>query len=868
MKGKPYGHGEDLDAYLARTVYPALFERLDSAFPEYGWERRSGHWTATRWPAGFPYPVDNENPDRLMVYPDRPYWVKVHGHEGVRFLDLVNNGQKPKGPDFLAAVRKLCDLAGVRFPERSLTPEQAETARKNEARRSILDTVMDYARERLWASSGKDARAYLHARGFTDEDIRSLGLGLYESASVAREAILRAGHDEKEAEDSAVLWKKLEGYIVIPWADDHGRPLTLYGRWKEKTPPAGTPKTIALPGEGTKRSPLYFDRARDAGHKDLVLVEGVFDAALLQVKGDSRAVASVAAQLNENQLETLRRHHVRSVYICGDPDGGGDRGTLANMAALEKAGIKAYVVPRLPDKMDPDEYVQAHGIDAWKALVSQSEHAYGFRAREIVERHKASGDGENVWTDRSFEEALAYDERTTDPRARVDLDRYFWPVVRTSLDLPEETVRECLEERRRQADRNKEQKALEEQARAHERLLEEYRENLAEMGAEAALHHLHEEIDRLRRGGLRRKVEEVLHVAEELRHHEERLEKWRGREYIGLPQKTLPDLDEATLGLRGLMVLAAAPNVGKTALSVQLGTDIVVHNPDACFVFLSLEMTRWDILSRIKCRLAEMDWKTLVFGSQRSRGEVGFYTAEELGRLQNAERKLQDIGDRIVILDEKNFPQDEATVEKLVREVQAVKARTGAARAFVLVDYLQVFPIPEHEARNIRTDLDADKWRIGAMRDLRDYLEDDAVMVISEARKPSGNAGEKWGGALADVMGAARGAYTPDMVFLFSPFTDEELSEEFDLWKETGKGDSRKKALDKEAVQKKRDSLQEAGLSLNKLIIAKGRDGVTRKEIPLSFWFRRSAFIEGTDSNNVTNVYQSGKINVAAKGKR
>jgi replicative DNA helicase len=314
------------------------------------------------------------------------------------------------------------------------------------------------------------------------------------------------------------------------------------------------------------------------------------------------------------------------------------------------------------------------------------------------------------------------------------------------------------------------------------------------------------------------------------------------------------------------MLLAAAPNVGKTALAVQLGTDIVVHNEDACFVFLSLEMSRWDVLSRIKCRLAAVDWKTLVFGSQRSRGEVGFYTAEELGRLQKAERILQNMGDRIVILDERNFP--EPTVEKLVREVQAVKARTGAARAFVLLDYLQVFPIPEHEARNIRTDLDADKWRIGAMRDLRDYLEDDAVMVISEARKPSGNAGEKWGGALADVMGAARQAYTPDMVFLFSPFTDEELSEEFDLWKETGKGDSRKKALDKEAVQKKRDSLQETGLSLNKLIIAKGRDGVTRKEIPLTFRFRNSTFDEGIDSNNSGNVYESVNINVSRKGRR
>lgn len=863
MKGKPYGHTEDLDAYLARTVYPALFGRLDSAFPEYGWQSRGEHWTATNWPASFPYPVGNENPDRLMVYRDRPYWIKVHGHEGVRFLDLVNGGQKPKGPDFLAAVRKLCDLAGVRFPERSLTPEQAEAARKNEARRSVLDTVMDYAQARLWASSGKDARTYLHARGFTDEDIRSLGLGLYESASAAREAILQAGHEEKEAEDAAVLWKKLQGYILIPWADDHGRPLTIYGRWKEKTPPAETPKTIALPGEGTKRSPLYFDRARAAHEKDLVLVEGVFDAALLQVKGDARAVASVAAQLNENQVETLRRHHVRSVYICGDPDGGGDRGTLANVAALEKAGIKAYVVPRLPDGVDPDEYVQAHGIDAWKDLVSRSEHAYAFRAREIVDRHKAGG--EAIWTDRAFEDALAHDERTTDPRARVDLDKYFWPVMRTSLDLPEDTVRECLQDRRRQADRNREQKALEKQSRAHERLLDEYRENLAEMGPEAALRRLHEEIDRLRRGGLRLKVEEVLHVAEELRAHEERLEKWRGREYIGLPQKTLEALDEATLGLRGLMVLAAAPNVGKTALSVQLGTDIVVHNEDACFVFLSLEMTRWDILSRIKCRLAEMDWKTLVFGSQRSRGEVGFYTAEELGRLQKAERSCRT-WDRIVILDEKNFPQDEATVEKLVREVQALKARTGTTRAFVLVDYLQVFPIPEHEARNIRTDLDADKWRIGAMRDLRDYLEEDAVMVISEARKPSGTSGDKWGGALADVMGAARGAYTPDMVFLFSPFTDEDLAEQFGLWKTDKKGDGQK--LDKEAVQKKRETLQETGLSLNKLIIAKGRDGVTRKDIPLSFWFKRSAFIEGTDSNNVSNVYQYDKINVGGKRSR
>jgi hypothetical protein len=195
----------------------------------------------------------------------------------------------------------------------------------------------------------------------------------------------------------------------------------------------------------------------------------------------------------------------------------------------------------------------------------------------------------------------------------------------------------------------------------------------------------------------------------------------------------------------------------------------------------------------------------------------------------------------MVILDEKNFPQDGITVEKLVRQVQAIKARTGTTRTFVLVDYLQVFPIhvPEDEARLIRTELDADKWRIGAMRDLRDYLEDDAVMVISETRKPS-NPGETWGDKLADVMGAARGSYTPDMVLLFTPFTDEDLAKKFNLW-------AGNKKLDPVKVKEQRDALQAAGLSPNKLVIAKGRDGVTRREIPLSFWYRQSRFKEGID---------------------
>jgi hypothetical protein len=56
----------------------------------------------------------------------------------------------------------------------------------------------------------------------------------------------------------------MTGYAVFPWADASGQPMTHYGRWPAKTVPddEADKKTLALPGEGTKASPLYFDRAR------------------------------------------------------------------------------------------------------------------------------------------------------------------------------------------------------------------------------------------------------------------------------------------------------------------------------------------------------------------------------------------------------------------------------------------------------------------------------------------------------------------------------------------------------------------------------------------------------------------------------
>jgi putative DNA primase/helicase len=390
------GGGVDLGTLLHQEVYPRLnvgdvFKHKDHDF----------HGNASKVRGGCPWHESESGTSFNVSLPSLLWYCGGCdvGGTPVDYLHKLQHGvrSRPRGADFVAVARRLFELAGVPFPERELTEEEKERGRRADVRRSILQVVNAHCRDLLATDSpaAAAARAYLDRRGFTDADVAELELGLYGDLRGLQARLGRAGFDCADVAGSFALDTEMVGYVVFPWYDDGGRPLTLYGKWPGKTPPGKRPKTTALPNpkdatgkewERTKRSPLYMDRALRAGHKRLVLVEGVTDAALPQVRGDTRVVACVAGLLSEQQLETLARRRVESVVICLDPDTAGDANILRNVRHLLHAGIDAFVAPRLPNGQDPDEFVLAHGLDAWREHVGRCEHGYRFAARDIIKR--------------------------------------------------------------------------------------------------------------------------------------------------------------------------------------------------------------------------------------------------------------------------------------------------------------------------------------------------------------------------------------------------------------------------------------------------------------------------------------------------
>lgn len=326
---------------------------------------------------------------------------------------------------------------------------------------------------------------------------------------------------------------------------------------------------------------------------------------------------------------------------------------------------------------------------------------------------------------------------------------------------------------------------------------------------------------------------------------EEKLKTRRGKKYLGLCQKTIPEIDDKFLGLRKLIVLAAAPNVGKTALTNQFVIDVLKNHPEACVVYFSLEMGTDDLLIRMVCNQAQMDYRTFVLGSDAKNGGLireAFFNASEMESIMEAEAFLKSLKNRLQIVDKELYPF--LTASHAIAHIEAVKQRSQCERVFVVIDYLQVWPLnPQVKFFN---ENEIDKWRMGEAMKISKAIGEDPIIVISEARKPQGD--NKWGGDMSDVMGAARMTYSPDAVLLFSQLGFQEFS---NLWTNGGKltRHQRKNAIEsqkapEEDIQRLSEYLEHEGISICRLDMPKGRDGMQKFSILLEFLYRKNIFKE------------------------
>lgn len=290
------------------------------------------------------------------------------------------------------------------------------------------------------------------------------------------------------------------------------------------------------------------------------------------------------------------------------------------------------------------------------------------------------------------------------------------------------------------------------------------------------------------------------------------------RGWLGLSLTSFPRLNQRLCGLRGLMLLGAAPGVGKTQLTLQLGVDAVVSDPGVGLVYLSLEMSKHELATRMLCVASCTEGRGLSYRRLRmgreSPDEYAYPPGQDGLRLSAADRKLLDESrERLQALKGRLrlFGSEDVGAlaagdgdpsrwyEPLAGMVKDAKRRMGVARALVVVDNLQAIAVEPPYGRPWASDMDRDRTVIEGLTRLQ-HDTDDAVLVVSEVAKGKFDGTSK----MAAILGTGRHSYRADAVMLLKRRSDDDPS-----------GNTSDTLID--------------------LIVDKGRDGMNRGTVELEW---------------------------------
>ncbi len=245
-----------------------------------------------------------------------------------------------------------------------------------------------------------DEYRYLRIRGYSIDDIKAMELGAYLGQTEALNNLQQQGYSEKELKDSGLFTHGFGGThrLSMLWRDSAGRAIGLACRCilpDEHLKAKNLQKYKYSFGLKKDNSLVGFSTVR--GSEQLVLVEGVLDALLLNARG-FKAVATGGTSLSAGQLQAMEATGTKELLLCPDTDPVGKEAAARIIESLSSSKLRLYVVDTKQYK-DADELVRAEGNEAFQECLNQAERASRWYARMLVHQ-------QDIRTDRGLDRAV------------------------------------------------------------------------------------------------------------------------------------------------------------------------------------------------------------------------------------------------------------------------------------------------------------------------------------------------------------------------------------------------------------------------------------------------------------------------------
>ena len=309
--------------------------------------------------------------------------------------DVFKFVQEHEKMDFKGAVEWVANFTGFALPQLG-GPEDSEKTEERAMVRRLNELACEWFEQQL-ALSPK-ALQYLASRHITDATRKQFHIGY---APEGREGFIgyavKNGFSPLDCVKAGLAVEKENGGISDKFRDRlmiaiqnlSGVIVAFGGRDLSENKDFKRAKYMNSPESALyHKSDILFglhqSRQSIAKENAVIIVEGYFDMISLYQGGVTNVVAASGTALTETHASILARY-ANTAYLVFDGDAAGQKATLRSLEIVLPKGIapRVFALSR-PDgtKIDPDNFVNERGADAFRAALRESEDWLSYLARQ------------------------------------------------------------------------------------------------------------------------------------------------------------------------------------------------------------------------------------------------------------------------------------------------------------------------------------------------------------------------------------------------------------------------------------------------------------------------------------------------------
>ncbi|NLW24551.1 MAG: DNA primase [Clostridia bacterium] len=340
-------------------------------------------------------PFHNEKTPSFSVSPEKQIFHCFGCGTGGNVFTFV---MQIEGLSFPEALEKLAQRVGVSLPKRELTEAQKELLEKKQKKYKLNLAVSKFFHRLLLETSwGKPALNYLKKRGIDIATIEKfqLGVSLPQWDGLLK-YFTQKGVSPKELEELGLVvpnnsqtgyYDRFRNRLMFPIWDEQGNVIAFGGRVLDDSQPKylNSPET-SLFHKGKHLYGLHLAKNSMRSEDMAIIVEGYMDVIACHQFGVTNAVASLGTAFTKEQAKLLMRHTYQIAFAY-DADLAGSKATLRGLDIFSDYGCQIRVI-KLPEGLDPDEYLRKYGKNEFNKLVLNGMSLIEYKLVKLMESTK------------------------------------------------------------------------------------------------------------------------------------------------------------------------------------------------------------------------------------------------------------------------------------------------------------------------------------------------------------------------------------------------------------------------------------------------------------------------------------------------